>query len=405
MNQSTKIKKVPKLRFREFVDGWTLVMLGGIADFFKGKDISKADITDGGVNECIRYGELYTRYAEVIKEVYSKTNLDSKSLMLSKYNDVIIPASGETNVDIATASCVLKDDVALGGDINIMRTKHDGVFLSYYLNNLKKLEIAKLAQGNSVVHIYPSQLKTLPLNMPDIKEQNKIAEFLSAAEAKIAALWRKKELLEKYKKATMAAVFSQKNNFKDKNGNDYPRWQKKTLGDIGAIITGKTPSTSNADLWGGDVLFITPTDIDNNIKYQDTAARTVSSVAQAKILPAKSILYTCIASIGKMSLSTKPSITNQQINALVPFEASNNEYVYYALLWITPYIKATRATTTLPIINKTEFAKFNIPFPSYPEQQKIADFLTSIDDKINLTKRELGQAKTFKRVLLQQMFI
>lgn len=94
---------------------------------------------------------------------------------MSESNDVIIPASGETQIDIATASCVIKSGIALSGDLNIIKTANNGVFLSYYLNNKKKIEIANLAQGISVVHLYSSQLATLNLNFPSLPEQNKIA--------------------------------------------------------------------------------------------------------------------------------------------------------------------------------------------------------------------------------------
>jgi type I restriction enzyme S subunit len=128
--------------------------LGEIASFSKGKGISKADIIEDGATECIRYGELYTTYGETIDEVKSRTNIDVDDLVLSEANDVIIPASGETQIDIATASCVLREGIALGGDLNIIKTKNNGVFLSYYLNYKKKQEIASLAQGISVVHLY-----------------------------------------------------------------------------------------------------------------------------------------------------------------------------------------------------------------------------------------------------------
>ncbi|WP_162143072.1 restriction endonuclease subunit S, partial [Pedobacter glucosidilyticus] len=116
--------------------------MGEVAKFSKGKGISKSDITEDGMNDCIRYGELYTYYGEVIKEIKSKTNLQKSLLVLSEDNDVIIPASGESKIDIATASCVLKSGVALGSDLNIIKTDNDGVFLSYYLNSKKKMEIA-----------------------------------------------------------------------------------------------------------------------------------------------------------------------------------------------------------------------------------------------------------------------
>ncbi len=295
----------PKLRFIEFDNVWIENKLEDVATFSKGKGISKSDIDENGSIECIRYGELYTHYNETISEVKSKTNLNPNGLVFSDKNDVIIPASGETQLDIATASCIMKDDIALGGDLNIIKIKFDGVFLSYYLNNKKKYDIARLSQGVSVVHLYSSQLKTLKLNLPSLPEQQKIASFLSVVDKKIEQLSKKKTFLETYKKGVMQKIFSQELRFKQDDGSNYPDWEEKKLSEIGNIITGKTPKTSIKNLWGGNVQFVTPTDIVEGEKYQNDTKRYVVETKTTKILPANSIIYTCIASIGKMSLSTK----------------------------------------------------------------------------------------------------
>ena len=137
------MKKEPKLRFKEFKGEWEEKRLGEIGKFFKGKGISKVEIEPSGIFECIRYGELYTHYKESIIDIISRTNIDTKDLILSRYGDIIIPSSGETNIDIAKASCVLKNDVALGGDLNILRTKQNGLFVSYYLNGKKRFELPR----------------------------------------------------------------------------------------------------------------------------------------------------------------------------------------------------------------------------------------------------------------------
>ncbi|SDA95367.1 type I restriction enzyme, S subunit [Algoriphagus alkaliphilus] len=173
-----------KLRFKaddgsDFPD-WEERKLGEVAKFLKGKGISKADITPYGDLECVRYGELYTDYAEVIDHVKSRTSLDPKTLVLSQANDVLIPSSGETQIDIARAACVLQAGVALSGDLNIIRSSLNGVFLSFYLNHRKKQEIAKMAQGISVVHLYNSQLQELEIEIPCAEEQRKIVQFLTS---------------------------------------------------------------------------------------------------------------------------------------------------------------------------------------------------------------------------------
>ncbi|QQY32253.1 restriction endonuclease subunit S [Chryseobacterium gleum] len=185
INKKLKVGNVPNLRFPEFMEEWETKKLGEIATFSKGKGISKSDIEENGIIECIRYGELYTHYREVINEIKSKTNVNPSTLVLSEKNDVIIPASGETTIDIATASCVLKSGIALGGDLNIIKTNINGIFLSYYLNSKKKMEIANLAQGISVVHLYSSQLASLSLSLPKLNEQNRISSFLALIDERI----------------------------------------------------------------------------------------------------------------------------------------------------------------------------------------------------------------------------
>jgi type I restriction enzyme S subunit len=186
---------------------WEEKMLGEIATFLKGKGISKNDISINGKTDCIRYGELYTHYNEIIFDIISKTNIDIKNLVLSKENDVIIPASGEDRFDIATASCILKSDIAIGGDLNIIRTANNGIFLSYYLNSIKKMEIANLAQGVSVVHLYSSQLSTLKVDIPSITEQTKIANFLSKIDDKIKTVNEQIEESKEYKKGLLQRMY------------------------------------------------------------------------------------------------------------------------------------------------------------------------------------------------------
>jgi len=206
---------LPKLRFKEFENSgeWVVKKLGEIAHFLKGKGISKADVDSKGKLPCIRYGELYTHYGEIIKEIKSFTNLREDDLMLSEPNDVIIPSSGETKEDIATASCVKLGGVALGGDLNILRTSLNGDFLAYYLSNGLKKVISKIAQGDAVVHLYATQLKKLTIGVPSMKEeQEKIASCLSSLDEVITAQTQKIEQLQRHKKGLLQGLFPNINN-------------------------------------------------------------------------------------------------------------------------------------------------------------------------------------------------
>lgn len=186
---------------------WKPGKLGDYAKFSKGAGVSRSDISDTGSNLCIRYGELYTDYSEIITTVISKTNIDRDSLILSKAGDVIIPSSGETREDIATASCVMQSGVALGGDLNILRTNFDGRYLAYYLKNYKWRDIAAIAQGSSVVHLYSSQLASLKVEYPVIEEQQKIADCLSAIDKKIDAVAQQIAQMDTFKQGLLQKMF------------------------------------------------------------------------------------------------------------------------------------------------------------------------------------------------------
>lgn len=200
----------PSLRFPEFNGEWKEERLSEIADIYKGAGISKDQLSDNG-EPCILYGELYTKYkTETITEVISRTDIDNTKLVRSKANDVIIPCSGETAEDIATARCVIKDGILLGGDLNIIRLhNYDGSFVSYQLNGKRKYDIAKVAQGVSVVHLYGEHLKGVKTVNPYLAEQKKISRFLSLLDERIAVQNRLIEDLKKLRCAIVEKMFKQ----------------------------------------------------------------------------------------------------------------------------------------------------------------------------------------------------
>ena len=200
---------VPRLRFPEFqrAGDWKRDQLGNVARITKGKGVSKADITKSGATPCIRYAELYTHYREVIHEVVSRTNVPHEDLMLSQAEDVIVPASGETRVDIARAACVLPERVALGSDLNILRSNLHGPFFSYLLNSPLRHTIARMAQGDTVAHLYPGQLSQVWLAYPLRLEQQKIADSLGSLDDLIAAEGRKLDALRQHKQGLLQQLF------------------------------------------------------------------------------------------------------------------------------------------------------------------------------------------------------
>ena len=200
----------PRLRFPEFRNAveWQRCALGEIAEISRGKGISKSDVVQGGRTPCVRYGELYTSYGEIIEIVKSRTNLPASDLVLSNAGDVIIPASGETKEDIATCACVVDHGVALGSDLNVIRSPVDGRFFSYYLNGSRRRELSKVAQGDTVAHLYPTQLSRLEIYIPVAKaEQQRIGGCLSTLDARLAVQVQKLNILKTHKQGLLQQLF------------------------------------------------------------------------------------------------------------------------------------------------------------------------------------------------------
>ena len=159
--------------------------MGKVCTFRKGYGISKENLSSDGT-PCILYGELYTTYKTAIaKNIKSKTSLDPTILFHSKKNDVIIPCSGETAEDIATSVCIPYDDILLGGDLTVIRSDLDGAFLSNQINSVRKYDIARIAQGKSIVHLQADELKKISIAYPTIDEQQKISGFIDKIDERI----------------------------------------------------------------------------------------------------------------------------------------------------------------------------------------------------------------------------
>src|SRR5690606_17878745 len=234
---------------------------------------------------------------------------------LVNYGDVVFQRSSETREEVGQSNVYLsKEPVVFGGFVirGSARVPYDPLFMNGLLKTDKvRDQITQLSGGSTRFNIGQDSLNKVSVFLPSKEEQTKIASFLSAVDEKISQLTQKHALLSQYKQGMMQKLFSQQIRFKADDGSEFGEWVKKTIGEIGEVITGKTPSTNNPNAWNGDILFVTPTDMNGN-KYQTTTIRTVAN-SHPKILPQNVIMFTCIASIGKMSLSVKPCITNQQI--------------------------------------------------------------------------------------------
>ena len=236
--KGSKNLNVPPLRFPEFTEEWKAEQLDNIATLSKGIGISKEQLSEDG-EPCILYGELYTKYkSEIIKQVESKTDINGSKLKRSKANDVIIPCSGETAVDIATARCVPFDNILFGGDLNVISLhQYDGAFMSYQLNGKRKYDIARVAQGVSIVHLYGEHLKAIKTYNPTLPEQQKIAKLLSLLDDRIDT---QNKIIEKLQ--SLIKGIAQHCIKESTSGNTYVK-----LGDICQITTGKLDANAQVD--------------------------------------------------------------------------------------------------------------------------------------------------------------
>ena len=204
-------EKKPEIRFEGFTDDWEQRKLGELASFSKGSGYSKSDLTDAGT-PIILYGRLYTKYETVISKV--DTFADAKSgSVYSKGGEVIVPGSGETAEDISIASVVENAGVLLGGDLNIITPPEeiDSAFLAISISNGKPhKDMAKMAQGKSVVHLHNSDLGKIDLPYPSMEEQRKISGTFANLDNLITLHQRKCDEIKEIKKFMLQNMFPQK---------------------------------------------------------------------------------------------------------------------------------------------------------------------------------------------------
>lgn len=406
----------PKLRFQKFLraSNWKREQIKDVATIIKGKGISKADIDNGGAIPCIRYAELYTHYGEVIHEVVSSTNVPKENLILSQAEDVLVPASGETKADIAKAACVLAEGVALGSDLNILRSDLYGPFFSYLLNSPLRHEIARVAQGDTVAHLYPKQISQVALAYPSRLEQKKIADCLGSLDDLMAARGRKLKALGQHKQGLMQQLFPQV-------GETQPRlrfpefrrtqeWRVAPVGKLFETTTGGTPDRARPDYWGGEVPWVTTSIVDFNViestrEYISSAALSNSS---AKVFPKRTVLMALYGqgkTRGKVAMLGIEAATNQACVAILPSDEVDPRFVFLNLSGRYEEIRAKSNSGGQR--NLSQALVRDLPF-AYPkecaEQHRIAECLTALDDQIAAQVRKLETLKQHKRGLLQQLF-
>ena len=258
--------------------------------------------------------------------------------------------------------------------------------------------------GTSFPAIDAGSLAEIKIYLPSLPEQTKIANFLSAIDDRITHINKKLDLLKTYKKGMMQKIFSQEIRFKDENGKEFSDWKMKKLGDICVTFSGGTPSVANRSFYEGNIPFIRSGDI-----YKTHADIYISEIglknSSAKLVKKGDLLYALYgATSGETSISKINGAINQAI-LCIRSEFLNLSYLENLLSFkkreiIGTYLQGGQGNLSAEIIKSLIFY-----FPSLPEQTKIANFLSAIDDKITLVEKQLAATKTYKKGLMQQLFI
>ncbi len=360
---------------------WQRVRLGDIATFLKGKGLSKSQVSPNAKHECILYGELFTHYDRVVTNIKSFTNIYDNP-MLSLNNDVLMSGSAETPDILATASCILKKGVILGGDILIIRPNSNllnGCFLAYCIVYDKNQVLSKVV-GSTVYHLYAKDLKDFEILLPPLNEQIAIANVLSDLDRYLYSLDAIILKKESVKKALSFELLSQRKRLKGFN----QAWQRVKLGDICEITTGSLDA--NEMVHYGKYRFYTCAKeyyfID---KYAfDTEAILISGNG---------------AYVGYVHYYKGKFNAYQRTYVLDNFSEHIMFVKYFLTMFLQSHIQTNRNEGNTPYIVMATLKDFEILLPPLNEQIAIANVLSDLDSEIISLKNKKRQFDNIKKAL------
>ncbi|CYU96339.1 type IC specificity subunit [Streptococcus suis] len=393
---------IPAYRFQGYTDAWELRKLGEVGTvamcrrIFKEQTSEHGEIpfykigTFGGTPDAFIARELF----EEFKDKYSYPNI----------GDILISASGSIG---RTVEFLGEDEYFQ--DSNIVWLKHDGKINNIFLKQFYSIVKWSGIEGSTIKRLYNENILNTEISLPTLPEQKAIGSFFSTLDRQITLHQRKLDTLKQQKKTYLKLLFPAKGQTKPalRFQGFEDDWEIKRISDIGDIVTGNTPSTSNEDYYSKEgMMWVTPTDIDGLIITDTNKKLSPEGEKVSRIVPANSILVTCIASIGKNTLLLEAGSFNQQINAVVP-----NQSLYYPYFLLTQSyfwsesMKRIAPAATMQIINKNEFSNITVPLPSVPEQEAIGTFFQTLDQEITQVEVKLASLKEMKKTLLRKLFV
>lgn len=392
-------KLVPELRFKEFDGEFQKKKIGNIAELTSSKRVYLNDYVDIGIP--------FYRGKEITELRAGKKPDDILYITESSYNefrskygvpqkdDILITAVGT----LGNVLRIKNDDKFYFKDGNLIwfrKIQENSNYLEIALEFYKR-EIDKTSIGSTQRALTMVELRKLIFPFPSLPEQQKIASFLSAVDEKIQQLTKKKELLEHYKKGVMQQLFSGKLRFKDAtstglsagNGKDFPEWEEKRLGEI-AIKSSSNISANTIEDNFGEYKIYGASGLLKKIDFFREEKPFISIVKDG-------------AGVGRTLLCEENSSVLGTLDIIKP-KVKVVLYFLYSVLNNVRFEKYI-VGSTIPHIYFKDYSNERITIPCFEEQQKIATYLSSIDTKIESVTQQITQTQTFKKGLLQQMFV
>ena len=378
----------PKIRFKGFEDDWEQRKLGDVTQEFKSGTSLKAEEIDI-VGDYPVYG------GNGLRGYTSRYNHDDEYALIGRQGALC----GNMNYSVGKAYFTEHAVVVKADDNN------DTMFLYYLLDTMN---LGQYSDQSAQPGLAVNKLVKLENLFPTKVEQQRIGRYFSDLDNLITLHQRKCDETKQLKKFMLQKMFP-------KNGEKNPEirfegftddWEQRKLAELGEIMTGSTPSTSKPEYYSENgIPWVTPTDIDA-LTISDTPRKlSEEGIKVGRVVPANTILCTCIASIGKNALLMVKGSFNQQINSLTP-SAENDSYFLLteSELW-SEKMKRMAASGTMQIVNKAEFSELVTMVPSLDEQKIIGFYFRNIDNLITLHQRKCEKLKELKKFMLQNMFV
>lgn len=383
----------PKLRFKGFSDEWKPKHIGSILTIGSGRDykhLSSGDIPVFGT------GGLMTM---VDKFLY-----DGATVCIGRKGTIDKPMYFEGK--LWTVDTLFYTHLFVGSTPK------------FVYNLFQKINWKEYNEASGVPSLSKATIEKIKVSIPTLSEQQKIASFLSALDEKIQQLTRKKELLEQYKKGAMQQLLSGKLRFKDENRKAFPKWENKKLGDVCEIkgrIGYRGYTVQDIVKEGEGAITLSPSNItEGQLSFNDSTYISwfkYDESPEIKIEVNDILLVKTGSTVGKSAFVkslNQPATINPQLVVLKKISAAiDPHYLAYLVFHSTvqKQIVAAVGGGAVPNMSQESISGFLLPCPIRLEQQKISDYLSNIDNKIEIVNKQITQTQTFKKGLLQQMFV